>query len=237
MSGLRMNKVVRFSAAAGFLIAILLLLAISAGKKQVASTSSDHILSNRPPVIVVGGSLYGDAKDKNWAGCQNPDHRTDEYCVSVGNDKYILSSKNYNPRISLACTTDDCKSWKIFIVDKHSNANADGDQGIELCSNASCKPTDSSDAQYVYIRVHDTSKSQWENSPPPDSVTQLFFQDNSDHCGPYDSGHHHGQGNCERPSVARVCIGSSCLPESTCSKDDGVDCAVGVGKPQLSDQP
>lgn len=116
MSGLRMNKVVRFSAAAGFLIAILLLLAISAGKKQVASTSSDHILSNRPPVIVVGGSLYGDAKDKNWAGCQNPDHRTDEYCVSVGNDKYILSSKNYNPRISLACTTDDCKSWKIFML-------------------------------------------------------------------------------------------------------------------------
>lgn len=227
MSGLRMNKVVRFSAAAGFLIAILLLLAISAGKKQVASTSSDHILSNRPPVIVVGGSLYGDA-GKKWvraSTCQNQSTRQDEYCADVGGNTNLLSSKNYKP--SLQQTVTGSQSWKILIADKDENGNPKSDQGIVLCGNWNCHPDEASDAHYVYIMLDQTGKSEWENGSI-NSDGNLYFHDKSDHCGPYNSGHH--QGKCEHASIAYVCIGSSCS-QYTCLK--GKKCKIGVGKPAL----
>lgn len=242
MSGLRMNKVVRFSAAAGFLIAILLLLAISAGKKQVASTSSDHILSNRPPVIVVGGSLYGDA-GKKWvraSTCQNQSTRQDEYCVDVSGDTNVLSSSqdyqdNNNNPINQTVTGT---SWKIFIADSNPNST----QGIELCGNWDCTPGGASDAKYVYIRLYDPANSQWENNNNPDaSDGNLYLKEKSEDCcrsyGHDGRKHDRHGGKCERPSVAHVYIGTSAPKDYKCTATEGIGCWVGVGKPPPSNQP
>lgn len=239
MFGFRIKKVVRFSAVAGFLISILLLLAISAGSKQVASTSPGHVLSNRPPVIVVGGSLYGDSGGE-WANFQSTDGRTDEYYVTVIGNKNVLLWENY--KHSVDQNVDSSQSWKIVVFDRDIHGYANLKQGIEVCSNSSCDPTvapQGSDSHVIYIRLYDSdsTKSIWENNNKPNDDGNLYFKDQSDDQCKTSYGHdgtkhdRHG-GKCERPSVARLFIGSATPKKYRCKAKEGLGCRINVGEPQ-----
>ena len=190
-------------------------------------------------MIVVGGSLYGDAGNIKWSpassACQNKSLGSDEYCAKRGSGTNALSSVNYQPSLSQTVPNSDKHSWKIHVADKHSNGQDDSKQGIDLCGNWNCDPARPTDSLYVYIRLHDQSTSRWEGDGPY-TDGNLYFQDAGDDCkASYGSSKPH-EGKCEHASKARLFIGGSSKPrtKSKCTAPSGSTCYVGVG--QQTDQ-
>lgn len=194
----------------------------------------------KPPVIIVGGSLYGTitTTSTTWrpasSNCQNQSLGADEYCAEVAGGTNILSSVNYTPSLNQTVPNSGSQSWKILISDKDSNGKPNPNQGIDLCGNWNCMPAQSTDTQYIYIKLHDNGKSAWENSNGPSADGNLYFMDKTDNCGSSYNPSHHG-GKCEHPSAAYLYMGSSSSPAASyqCSVANGVGCDVAVGAPPL----
>lgn len=237
MSGVRMNKVVRFSAVTGFLISILLLLAISTGKKQVASPSTAHVLSNRPPVTVVGGSLYGDSLGP-WlesSKCNGGRKVRKEYCADVssnGGSSYILSSSSYNSQLNQTIST----GWAIHFTDLKPNGTENFKQGILLCNYSPCNlrsiPS-SADPNHIYITLK--KHSIWDTGSDP-SGGKLYHHDKSD-TGCNDSSSGTG-GKCDYPYNAWLFTagGPATGTAYRCNWSQDAPCQIGVGNPPLTEQ-
>lgn len=181
----------------------------------------------QPPIIVVGGSIYGDASGGSgtwYPASQCNQSATTSYCATItSGTSYILSSNLYNPRLNQ--TVPNGQNWAIHITDE----NSDG-EGIwignspGICKIPGCSATQSPDLNHVYIAGYDPSNSAWTYVSP-----NLYYQDTSDSCKKSYDPNKHG-GNCEHPVDATLFLnGVQQSPSSTCQKKNG--CAIGVGSP------
>lgn len=173
-----------------------------------------------PPVIVLGGSLFGQAPE-GWMPYSKCDlTNTLEWCYDIPNGTQDhLYSDQYSPAISLSGVDNDT-SWTVHISDKDSQGNGNQQEGILLCGNADCNVKAKSNLDKVYIKPFDKDPghSEWINRP----ADYLFYQDKT--CNP--------NGNCEHPDSAILSTASGQVsPPSKCTAPKAIGCSISVGSP------